>query len=197
MRLFDKRYESHLRKYTLALSMIEHGARICTVTRWTGLSKYCVQNLTKSYGSKTRIKCKRGDPPSQPAYFSKSLEVARESMAFAYIALQMQALPPGVVPDARVSLPGIVQGERLMSAFELYRALLPEATISLEYAILLIIELAERSALALGECRGCHDVMVVDRLRTRQEFCPFCQPQGRLSERPKPSYSGNNNSIRA
>ena len=84
-----------------------------------------------------------------------------------------------------------------MSAFELYRALLPEAIISLEYAILLIIELAERSALALGECRGCHDVMVVDRLRTRQEFCPFCQPQGRLSERPKPSYSGNNNSIRA
>ena len=185
MRLFDKRYESHLRKYTLALSMIEHGARICTVTRWTGLSKYCVQNLTKSYGSKTRIKCKRGDPPSQPAYFSKSLEVARESMAFAYIALQMQAIPPGVVPDARASLPGIVHGERLMSAFELYRALLPEALISLEYAILLIIELAERSALALGECRGCHDVMVVDRLRTRQEFCPFCGPQERLSERPK------------
>ena len=197
MRLFDKRYESHLRKYTLALSMIEHGARICTVTQWTGLSKYCVQNLTKSYGSKTRIKCKRGDPPSQPAYFSKSPEVARESMAFAYIALQMQAVPAGVVPDARASLPGIVQGERLMSAFELYRALLPEAIISLEYAILLIIELAERSALALGECRGCHDVMVVDLLRTRQEFCPFCQPQGRLSERPKPSYSGNNNSIRA
>ena len=180
MRLFDKRYESHLRKYNLALSMIEHGARICTVTRWTGLSKYCVQNLTKSYGSKTRIKCKRGDSPSQPAYFSKSPEVAREIMAFAYIALQMQAVPPGVVPDARVSLPGIVQGERLMSAYEFYRALLPEAIISLEYAILLIIELAERSVLALGECRRCQDLMVVDRLKTRQEFCPFCGPQERL-----------------
>jgi hypothetical protein len=197
MRIFDNRYESHLRKYTLALSMIEHGARICTVTQWTGLSKYCVQNLTKSYGSKTRIKCKRGDSPSQPAYFSKSPEVARESMAFAYIALQMQAVPAGVVPDARASLPGIVQGERLMGAFEVYRALLPDARISLEHAILLIIELAERSALALGECRSCHDVMVVDLLRTRQEFCPFCGPQERLNERPKSSYSGNSNSIRA
>ena len=33
MRLSDNRYESHRRKYTLALSMIEHGARIRTVTR--------------------------------------------------------------------------------------------------------------------------------------------------------------------
>ena len=106
-------------------------------------------------------------------------------MAFAYIALQMQAIPPGVVPDARASLPGIVRGERLMSAFELYRALLPEAIISLEYAILLIIELAERRALALGECRSCHDVMVVDRLRTRQELCPFCEPQEHLSEKTR------------
>ena len=127
MRLFDNRYESHLRKYTLALSMIEHGARICTVTRWTGLSKYCVQNLTKSYGSKTRIKCKRGDPPSQPAYFSKSLEVARESMAFAYIALQMQAHSREWCRMLGRPCRGIVRGERLMSAFELYRALLPDA----------------------------------------------------------------------
>ena len=73
MRLFDNRYESHLRKYTLALSMIEHGARICTVTQWTGLSKYCVQNLTKSYGSKTRIKCKRGDPRHSPRTFPNPL----------------------------------------------------------------------------------------------------------------------------
>ena len=89
MRLFDNRYESHQRKYTLALSMIEHGARIRTVTQWTGLSKYCVQNLTRSYGSKTRIPCNRGRSPSKPAYFLKSLDVARESVALAYIAIQM------------------------------------------------------------------------------------------------------------
>ena len=47
MRLFDKRYEAHLRKYTLALSMVEHGARIRTVTQWTGLSNIAVQNLTQ------------------------------------------------------------------------------------------------------------------------------------------------------
>jgi hypothetical protein len=193
MRLFDNRYEPHRRKYTLALLMIERGARIRTVTQWTGLSKYCVQNLTRSYGSKTRIPCNRGRSPSKTAYFLKSLDVARESVALAYIALQYQAIPAGVVPDARTSLPGIERGERVMDAFEVYRALVPNARISLEHAILLIIELAERSALMLVRCRSCHDVMVADRLALRQERCPLCRPRPRprtslpahRSERPR------------
>jgi hypothetical protein len=176
MRVFDSRYESHQRKYTLALSMIESGARTRTVTQWTGLSKYNVQNLTRSYGSKTRIPCNRGRSPSKPAYFFKSLEVAHESVALAYIALQCQAIPAGMVPDARTSLPGIECGERVMNAFETYRALVPNGRISLEHAILLIIELAERSTLILARCRSCHDVVVADRLALRQELCPLCRP---------------------
>ena len=76
-----------------------------------------------------------------------------------------------------------------MNAFELYRALLPDGLISLEYAILLITELAERRTLALTRCRSCHDVMLIDRLARRQELCPFCRPHprrislARLSER--------------
>jgi hypothetical protein len=184
MRLSDDRYESDRRKYTLAVSMIEHGARICTVTQWTGLSKYRVQTLTQSYESTTRTRRKRGESPSQPAYFSKSIRLARESMALAYIALQMQAIPAAIVPDARASLPGLARGERLMSAFEVYRALLPDGLISLEYAILLITELAERRTLVLGECCGCHDVMVIDRLGRRQELCPFCRPTLRGTPTP-------------
>ena len=159
--------------------MIEHGARVRTVTQWTGLSKYRVQTLTQSYESATRTRRKRGESPSQPAYFFKSIPLARESMALAYIALQMQAIPPAVVPDARASLPGLVRGERLMNAFELYRALLPDGLISLEYAILLITALAERRVLALGRCRSCRNVMLIDRLGRRQELCPYCRPTPR------------------
>lgn len=195
MRLFDNRYESHQRKYTLARSMIERGARICTVTQWTGLSKYCVQNLTRSYGSKTRIPCNRGRSPSKPAYFFKSPDVARESLALAYIALQCQAIPAGVVPDARTSLPGIERGERVMDAFEVYRALLPKGLISLEHAILLIIELADRSALILARCRGCHDVMVADRLTLRQDLCRLCRPH--LVRAFRPAYARIPRSIAA
>jgi Zn-finger nucleic acid-binding protein len=180
MRLSDDRYENDRRKYLLALSMIEHGARIGTVMQWTGLSKYRVQTLSHSYASATRIHRNRGESPSQPSYFSKSLELARESMALAYIAVQMRVIPEAIVPDARRSLPGLACGERLMGAFEVYRALLPGALISLEYAILLITELAERRTLTLANCRNCHDVMVVDRFGTRHDLCPFCrQPKRR------------------
>ena len=164
MRLSDDRYETDRRKYALALSMIEHGARIRTVTRWTGLSKYRIQTLTQSYESATRTHRNRGDSPHQPAYFSKSLKIASESMALAYIALQMQAIPETVVPDARVSLPGLARGERLVSVFEVYRALLPDPLISLEYAILLITELAQRRTLIFAHCASCNDLMVVDLL---------------------------------
>jgi hypothetical protein len=164
--------------------MIEHGARIGTVTHWTGLSKYRIQTLSQSYESATRTRRKRGESPSQPAYFLKSLTLARESMALTYIALQMHAIPETRVPDARRSLPGIVRGERLMSAFEVYRALLPEGLISLEHAVLLIIELAERRTLILAHCRLCNDVMVTDRLGPRQELCPFCRPH-RKTDHPR------------
>lgn len=176
MRLSDDRYEADRRKYTLALSMIEHGARIGTVTDWTGLSKYRIQTLSESYESATRTHRKRGDSPSQPAYFLRSRTLAQESMALTYIALQMHAIPKARVPNARASLPGLVLGERLMSAFEVYRALLPDGLISLEHTILLILELAERRTLVLTHCRSCGDVMVADRLGPRQELCPFCRP---------------------
>jgi hypothetical protein len=184
MRLSDDRYESDRRKYALALSMIEHGARIQTVTRWTGLSKYRIQTLSQSYESATRTHRNRGDSPHQPAYFCKSLKIERESTALATIALQMQAIPDTTVLDARKSLPGLARGERLMSAFEFYCALLPEPLISLERAVLLIIELAERRTLILDSCESCSDVMVVDRLGRRHRTCSFCRPQPRPSTKP-------------
>lgn len=184
MRLSERRYEVDRRKYTLALSMIEHGARIGTVTEWTGLSKYRVQTLSQSYDSATRTHMNRGESPSQPAYFLRSRALARESMALTYIALQMQAIPTARVPNARNSLPGLLLGERLMNAFELYRALLPDGLISFEHTILLMLELAERRTLVLMHCGGCRDVMVADRLGARQELCPFCRPR-RLTGRPR------------
>jgi Flagellar transcriptional activator (FlhC) len=179
MRLSDDRYEADRRKYTLALSMIEHGARIGTITQWTGLSKYRIQTLSQSYESATRTRRKRGESPTQPAYFLRSLALARESMALTYIALQMRAIPETRVPEARASLPGLVRGERLMSAFEVYRALLPDGLISLEHAVLLLIELAERRTLMLARCRNCRDVMVIDPLGPRHNLCPFCRPRHR------------------
>jgi hypothetical protein len=96
-------------------------------------------------------------------------------MALAFIALEMDVIPTEIVPDARDSLPVLARGERLMMAYEWYRALVPAAQISLERAILFIIELAERRNLTLRRCRTCPDVMFVDRLGARHDRCPFCR----------------------
>jgi hypothetical protein len=185
MRLSADRYEGERRKYNLALSMVEHGARLGTIAQWTGLSKCQIHNLTNSYASATRCQPKRGMSPYQPAYFSKSLKLARESTAFAYIALQMQAIPEGVMPDAPHSVPSVARGERLMSAFEVYRAMLPNPLISLEYAILLITELAQRCTLLLARCSRCPEVIVLDRLGSSDGRCPRCRlkRRGRKSAR--------------
>jgi hypothetical protein len=185
MRLSANRYEGERRPYVLALSMIEHGARNCTIKQWTGLSRCQIENLCLSYPSATRTPRKRGESPYQPAYFFKSLQLARESAALAYIASQMQALPDEVVPDAGGSLPSVTRGECLVGAFEVYRTMLPGPLISLEYAILLITELAQADTLILARCRSCPEVIVLDRLAPRHGLCPLCRSRHRAKRRSR------------
>ena len=188
MRVSENRYERDVRKHRLAKWMIAHGARTHTLTQWTGLSRYRVQALFRSY-HETRDNRRRGISPFQSAYFGKSLGLEAESLAFAFIAYEMDVIPEPVVIDARRALPGLARGERLMMAFEMYRALVPEAHISLERAILFVIELSERRQLYLRRCRTCPDAMVVDRFGPHQDQCPFCRSEHQLGplRHPDPS----------
>lgn len=175
MRVSENRYEKDIRKHSLAKWMIAHLARTRTLTQWTGLTRYRVQTLFRSYLKTTEDTRRRGISPFQPAYFGKSLRLESESLALAFIAFELQVLPDTILPNARRSLPDVARGERLMMAFELYRALVPDARISLEHAILFITELAERRNLYLRRCRSCHDVMVAERIGVNHDECPFCR----------------------
>ena len=185
MRISDDRYDRDLRRYNLAWRMIQHEARTTTIVLWTGLSKYRIQTLFRTYqktGASTRH---RGVSPFQPAYFSRSLTLECESSALTYVALQMDIIPAEILPDAPLMLPGLARGERLVNALELYRALVPHSKISLEHAVLLMTELAHRRTLSLGHCELCNGLMVVDRLGVRHTQCAFCRlagPSGRLQQ---------------
>ena len=192
--------------------MIQHEARTTTIALWTGLTKYRIQTLFRSYRHGGNHRRHRGAAPSQPALFSRSLTLECEAAALAYIGLQMEIIPPMVVPDAQHSLPGLARGEKLVTAFELYRTLVPQSRVSLEHAVLLMTELAQRRTLLLEQCEACDGLMVVDRLAVRKSTCAFCRlgRQGapmaskgsRASEDPvfessSSVYSGNKNSISA
>jgi hypothetical protein len=175
MRISDDRYERDRRKYHLAMWMVHHGARTRTITQWTGLTKYRVRTLVRAYERPRHTKRHRGASPFQPAYFFRSLALECETAVFGYIAVQTKTIADEVPSEAMRLLPGLERGERLMSAFEVYLALVPDARISLEHAILLVRELSERNVLSLRHCDSCDGLIVFDRLGSQEERCPFCR----------------------
>jgi hypothetical protein len=175
MRISDDRYDRDLRRYNLARRMLQHEVRTATIVVWTGLSKYRIQTLFRSYQGTGGYTRHRGKSPFQPAFFLRSLLHECESSALTYIALQMEIIPAEIVPDAATSLPSLARGERLVNAFELYRALAPHSRLSLEHAVLLVTELAHRQTLSLGYCDICDGLRVVDRLAVCHALCAFCR----------------------
>src|ERR1700716_2374496 len=168
MRISDDRYERDRRKYHLAMWMVQHGAHTRTITQWTGLTKYRVRTLVRGYEHSRHIKRHRGASPFQPAYFFSSLALECETAVFGYIAVQTQTIPEGAPSEGARLSPGLERGERLMSAFEVYQALVPNARISLEHAILLVRELSEHKVLSLRHCDSCGALIVFDQLGSRE-----------------------------
>ena len=146
MRITDDRYESDSRKHDLARRMISHEARTGTVSQWTGLSPYRIQQLSRHY-IPTRGTHRRGISPSQTEFFVRSPEIEVESLAFVYIAVEMKVIPEQMLPNPRHTLPELARGERLVAAFEYYRILVEVPHISLERAVLLVFEYAKRTVL--------------------------------------------------
>lgn len=181
MRNLDVRYEREVHQRKLAQWMIAQGARSGTVTRWTGLSRYQVTRLAQRHhpgSGRTR----RGLLPTQTAYFGKSSGVEAESLAFVFMAVETQVIPEHVTPHAARILPDLSRGQRLMAAFECYRALVPVPHLSLERAILLLFQYSERQNLAVRHCSRCHDLMLAERLGAPRSRCPFCRKEGQLAD---------------
>jgi len=180
MRVSDNRYEENLREHNLAIWMIAHRAKTRTITRWTGLHRQRVQRLARRYhDTEPGDHRRRGISPSEPAYFTQSETLQAESLALAFVASELHVIPSTPLQDPAHSLPELARGERLMIAYEWYRALVPAPQISLERAILFITELVEGHKLRLRRCKSCADPFVVNpRRRTVPEECPFCTPIG-------------------
>jgi hypothetical protein len=175
MRLSQNRYATDLRRRDLAIRMIEYEARTRTIADWTGLTRYQIQGMFSGYTELGEHPRHRGVSPFQPAFFSRSLWHECESAALATLELEMDIIPAKAMPGVATQLPGLARGERLLNAFDLYRALVPKPRISLEYAVLLARELTIARTLTLRRCTRCDGLMVVDRLAPLHEDCAFCR----------------------
>jgi len=179
MRVTDDRYQSEIGNLDLAKWMISYGARTKTITQWTGLGRSRVQALSRRYENKVGDHRRRGISPFQTAFFGKSLHLESESLVFVFIACELQVFPAEDLLDPRLQLPGLARGERLRTAYELFLALVPDTNISLERAILLIMEFAEGRSLSLRRCSSCPLPMVIERVGVQHDQCPACRSRKR------------------
>ena len=176
MRVSEDRYNRDLRRVSLANRLIDHGVRTMWVSAWTGLKARSVRNLNRSYrtGHKAALGIV-GRPPKNPLSLLRSALLQNEASALAGIAARYEILPKEPLPNAHRALPGLVLGETLCRAFDLYRTVVSGATFTMEQFMLLVVSLAERRVLVWEFCEGCRGVLVVDAAGARLRRCPTCR----------------------
>jgi ribosomal protein L37AE/L43A len=178
MRLTDARYGRDLLRYRLALEMLHFHARSRTIERWTGLSIYRLRTL-RGYladAPELAIMPLRGVSPHQPAVFFRSAKVRTEGALLAGFLHLFKVISPGQqIQNAAEVIPSLTRGLRLCRAYRQFGSLLPATSVSIEYAILLLVELARGVEITLSTCKRCGVMVLVDRLAVGALRCAHCQ----------------------
>lgn len=184
MRVTDDRYSRDRQRFDLAMRMILHEARTCTIRAWTGLSDDRIRKLYRSYVAShgAHLKRHRGKAPTQTAYFMRNAEARRHTAGlaglFAILGLLEQAAreqhPGGTLAALR-------SGELFCRTYETYAAFYRTQRLSFEHASHLLHLLRRSAELRPGRCPVCDSYMVVDVLRPAQAVCTWCETDGRRS----------------
>jgi len=181
MRLSNKHYSGELRAFALARRMLGHQARPHTVCLWTRLSDDRVQSLSRIHRREVhdRGPTRHGPSPTKLSGVLTSPSLRSEAAALAGVCRHLKVIPKDPLANASSTLPSVERGERLCSAHELFRRLIPHARLSLEELGLLMVSLAEGAEWGLERCASCSALMVVDRLGLDRCVCEDCQRETR------------------
>ncbi len=176
MRISEDRYDRDRQRLELALRFLTHEARTQTIRAWTGLTDDRIRKLYRSYLGRAAcyIPRHRGKSPNQPAYFTRSVRIQRETAVLASFFSLEGLVPAEPSAAAGAALPDVSRGDALCTAFETYAVLIPTASISFEYAVFLAGCLARGDQLRLGRCCECGGLIVVERFPIREKRCQHC-----------------------
>jgi hypothetical protein len=177
VRISDARYSRDLRRHQLAWRFIRHEVRTRTIERWTGLSMYRIRNLYDAYAAGASESARsplRGKAPYTISFFWRSAHVKCEAAVLAGFLKTFEVCPEHPAENAYEHLAGLARGERLLRAYEEFKAYLPSTQISLEHAMLLLTELTRGVEIELAPCSSCHVLILVDRLAIGALRCAYC-----------------------
>lgn len=176
MHISNDGYFRERQRHDLALRMIRHEARTCTIKACTGLTDDRIRRLCKTYEIHTAaapMRRRRGKAPRQLTFFTRNARVQFESACLTSIFGTFGLLGQ-LAPRAR-DASSIELGSLFCDAFETHRQLTRTSTITFEHAWFLLQQLNDGHSFALVRCRQCHGQFLKDEVNACGNACPTCR----------------------
>jgi hypothetical protein len=173
MHISNDRYFRERRRHDLALRMIRHQARTCTIKSCTGLTDDRIRRLCKAYAVQTDSQPvrRRGKSPRRIGFFTRNAQLLFESACLTSIFCAFGLLRPNVRVDDEEAW--LEFGTSFCDAFETYRQLSAPGKISFEHAWFLLQQLNEGHELKLTRCRQCQGQYLSEAVAAAA--CPTCR----------------------
>ncbi len=177
MRITEHRYTRDLLRFDLALRMIRHEARTCTIRLCTGLTDDRIRKLYRSYITASpegrTVRRKRGKSPQQVTFFIRNTVTQLEASLLAGIFAALGLLPTS--RDGTSTQRTLEFGELFCDAFETYQQSWRGSHLSFEHAWFLLRALANGEDLKVERCPVCGGAFVRDALAIAPSRCPLCR----------------------
>ncbi len=176
MQISNNRYFQDRQRHDLALRMIRHEARTCTIRACTGLTDDRIRRLYKTvacHAVHVEIRRHRGKSPRQASFFTRSIRIQFEASCLGNVFVAFDLLQrerPQADDDHSLQY-----GERFCDAYETYRQLVQGPRISFEHAWFLLHLLNRNALLRSSRCRHCSSRYLRDQLNAARRHCPFCE----------------------
>ena len=190
MHISNDRYFRERQRHDLALRMIRHEARTCTIKSCTGLTEDRIRRLCRTYALhiESLPVRRRGKSPRRVAFFTRNAHLSFESSCLTsiFVAFGLLRRREDLIDEALA----LELGALFCDAFETHRQISPTAQITFEHAWFLLQQLNEGQTVHLTRCRQCHGQYLCDKLATAS--CPTCRlkrtpTRRRAARTPRPS----------
>lgn len=171
MQISTDRYFRDRQRHDLALRMIRHEARTCTIRTCTSLTDDRIRRLCKTLARHHDMRRRRGKAPRQVSFFTRTVHMQFEASFLTSVFASFGLLRAG----APLNEPSIEFGELFCDAYETHLQLLQTARISFEHAWFLLQLLTRGSVLRIMKCRHCYSRYLRDGLNVTRLTCPVCE----------------------
>jgi hypothetical protein len=180
MHISNDRYFRDRQRHDLALRMIRHEARTCTIRTCTALTDDRIRRLYKTFAryqarqqASLKVRRRRGKSPRQIAFFTRNVVIQFESSFLTGVFTAFGLLRPRTGPASEDS--SLEFGQLFCDAYETHLQLLRTTRISFEHAWFLLQLLVRGGALQLTRCRHCYSRYLRDALNVTRRACPVCE----------------------